>query len=207
MTIYKDYNCMVNKTYRIIFNLIIPIALGIISSVITFITQSEMFYLFFFMMVILTVDADYFGIGCICKNDSFGMEYVKTSFRGKKVIKHTFLLDMCFGIVRNLLFFLASLIYMIDRYSNISIIVISFLLINIIYILSLNITRYFDSFLLIQFIAMIFEALFIASALVLYILNLGKWGTLVLLCGLLLASFMVTYFHMILKLKASYKDN
>lgn len=207
MTIYKDYNCMVNKTYRIIFNLIIPIALGIISSVITFITQSEMFYLFLFLMVIVTVDADYFGIGCICKKDSFGMEYVKTSFRGKKVIKHTFLLDMCFGIVRNLLFFLASLIYMIDRYSNISIMVITFLLINIIYILSLNITRYFDSFLLIQFIAMIFEALFIASMLVLYILNLGKWGTLGLLCGLLLASFMVTYFHMILKLKASYKDN
>lgn len=96
---------------------------------------------------------------------------------------------------------------MIDRYSNISIMVITFLLINIIYILSLNITRYFDSFLLIQFIAMIFEALFIASALVLYILNLGKLGTLGLLCGLLLASFMVTYFHMILKLKASYKDN
>ena len=77
MTIYKDYNCMVNKTYRIIFNLIIPIALGIISSVITFITQSEMFYLFLFLMVIVTVDADYFGIGCICKKDSFGMEYVK----------------------------------------------------------------------------------------------------------------------------------
>ena len=55
MTIYKDYNCMVNKTYRIIFNLIIPIALGIISSVITFITQSELFYLFFFLMLILII--------------------------------------------------------------------------------------------------------------------------------------------------------
>ena len=79
--------------------------------------------------------ADYFGIGCICKKDSFGMEYVKTSFRARAVIKHTFLLDMCFGVLRNLLFYLTCLVYMVDRSSNISILVVTFLLINIFYIL------------------------------------------------------------------------
>ena len=91
MTIIKDYSCMVNKTYRIISNLIIPVALGILSSAITLYTQSEKYYLFIFLMLIVNIDADYFGLGCICKKDSFGMEYVKTSFRGKTVIKHTFL--------------------------------------------------------------------------------------------------------------------
>lgn len=207
MTIIKDYSCMVNKTYRIISNLIIPVALGILSSAITLYTQSEKYYLFIFLMLIVNIDADYFGLGCICKKDSFGMEYVKTSFRGKTVIKHTFLLDMCFGILRNLLFYLSCLIYMMDRDKNITIMVMTFLLINIFYIVSLNITRYFDSFLIIQFVAMILEALFIASMLGLYVLNLGKWGTACLLCILLIASFIVTYYHMIMKLRASYKDN
>ncbi|MEE1305094.1 MAG: hypothetical protein U0K68_08110 [Agathobacter sp.] len=207
MTIYNDYRCMVNRTYRIIANLVLPISLGVLSSAITLYTQSEKYYLFIFLMFLVNIDADYFGIGCICKKDSFGMEYVKTSFRARTVIKHTFLLDMCFGVLRNLLFYLTCLVYMVDRSSNISILVVTFLLINIFYILSLNITRYFDSFLIMQFVAMILEAIFIACMIGLYVLNLGKWGTVCLLCILLIASFIVTYYHMILKLNASYKDN
>ena len=80
----QNYRVLTNNKYRLVTNIVIPVVLGIITAVLAegLMIQFAMFPPIF--MILAEICGDYFGIGCICKKNGFGMDFLKTSHDGIK---------------------------------------------------------------------------------------------------------------------------
>lgn len=206
MSIYNDYNILVNKKYRLLFNIVFPVLLGTLTSVISFVTESQAVFITVNLMSLICLCADYFGFGCIYKKGSFGMEYVRTSFRGNEVIEHALFLDMIFGMLRVVVFFLFSSIYFPGRENCQQYIIMLCLLIVFLYIVSINVTRYCDAFYSVSCVVVIFSFLQLGILYLFIKYELKMIYAIAVLAVMILISFAITYFHMLTKLRASYID-
>ena len=206
MSIYTDYKCLVSKYYRVIMNFLIPVGLGIVSLITSVIFDSIFFNCCYVIMSIITMVGDYFGFGCICKKGSFGMEYVRTSFRGNEALEHALFLDLLSGMMRNLLFVFIGGFFVADSKLTIPVMIVMCLLLNVVYLISVNVTRYMELFYSIYLVVMLLSVIMVTLLTWLLQSGLNEMLLIVILAAMILISFAGTYYHMISRLRASYID-
>ena len=90
MRIIKDYRAITNGKYRLVCNVLIPIILGVILALIDigvrkYYVTAVMLGVGAALMTAIEVMADYWGFGAICVKGCLGMDYLKTSTKGKAV--------------------------------------------------------------------------------------------------------------------------
>ena len=104
----QNYRVLTNNKYRLVTNIVIPVVLGIITAVLAegLMIQFAMFPPIF--MILAEICGDYFGIGCICKKNGFGMDFLKTSHDGIKDFEDCLLVDILVRIPRIAIYFMIA---------------------------------------------------------------------------------------------------
>lgn len=99
MRIIKDYRAITNGKYRLVCNVLIPIILGVILALIDigvrkYYVTAVMLGVGAALMTAIEVMADYWGFGAICVKGCLGMDYLKTSTKGKAMLRNALTADL-----------------------------------------------------------------------------------------------------------------
>lgn len=209
----KDYKAFTSKGYKISFLLVEPLVF-MCSMLVASIFRSLVFMVItgVFLMLFEMLQ-DYFSIGCICKKNDMGMEYIKTSYRGKRLIQNTLIVDSLIKVIKPVIVMVVGTApYVIYEGTlpfgsilvNLMIMLIIALDISFISIASVNITRYIDTFNIYTLSTMPIIAvgilLLVPLSAIPYILSL------MIMIVLVVVAIWLTYIHMNDKLEKSYTD-
>ena len=99
MRMIKDYRAITNGKYRLVCNVLIPIILGVILALIDigvrkYYVTAVMLGVGAALMTAIEVMADYWGFGAICVKGCLGMDYLKTSTKGKAMLRNALTADL-----------------------------------------------------------------------------------------------------------------
>ena len=99
MRIIKDYRAITNGKYRLVCYVLIPIILGVILALIDigvrkYYVTAVMLGVGAALMTAIEVMADYWGFGAICVKGCLGMDYLKTSTKGKAMLRNALTADL-----------------------------------------------------------------------------------------------------------------
>lgn len=215
MSMLRDYTAITNSRYRLVCNLVIPVGIGALTMILTFIIGSWSGALIAhcigaLCLVSFEVTEDYFGFGAICVKGCLGMDYLKTSPRGKKMICNALLADILVRPVRiAVCLLLIGIAYGVLAGNPVRPLLMSILLAANISVWGLNITRYMQNIQVIILVATLVAAA--AGAGIVYFGYMMEradlvWLTAVGFVVLLILGIYVTYRHMYHKVEMSYMD-
>ena len=202
MMMIKDYRAITNGKYRLVCNVLIPIILGVILALIDigvrkYYVTAVMLGVGAALMTAIEVMADYWGFGAICVKGCLGMDYLKTSTKGKAMLR----IPICMVIV--------AVPYEIMVGNPVRLLCLSILLTADISVWALNITRYVQNVQVMSLLSMLSSGA--SGAAVIYItisseLQKFTWLIVTALAVLLPVGIYVTRRHMYCKVEASYLD-
>lgn len=215
MRMIKDYRAITNGKYRLGCNVLIPVVLGIILALVDAVVRScyvtvVMFGFGAAFMTAIEIVGDYWGFGAICVKGCLGMDYLKTSTKGKAMLQNALMADLLVRPVRiAICMALVAVPYGIMVGNPVRPLCLSVLLTADISVWALNITRYVQSVQVMSVLSML--AYGASGAAVIYItissgLQKFTWLIVAALAVLLPVGIYVTRRHMYRKVEASYLD-
>ena len=215
MRMIKDYRAITNGKYRLGCNVLIPVVLGIILALVDAVVRNcyvtvVMFGFGAAFVTAIEVMGDYWGFGAICVKGCLGMDYLKTSTKGKAMLRNALMADLLVRPVRiAICMALVAVPYGIMVGNPVRPLCLSVLLTANLSVWALNITRYVQSVQVMSVLSML--AYGASGAAVIYIttssgLQMFTWLIMAALAVLLLVGIYVTRRHMYRKVEASYLD-
>ena len=215
MRMIKDYRAITNGKYRLVCNVLIPIILGVILVLIDigvrkYYVTAVMLGVGAALMTAIEVMADYWGFGAICAKGCLGMDYLKTSTKGKAMLRNALTADLLVRPVRiAICMMIVAVPYGIMVGNPVRPLCLSVLLTANLSVWALNITRYVQSVQVMSVLSML--AYGVSGAAVIYIATSHKmqrfeWPIVAALAVLMMAGIYVTSRHMYRKVEASYLD-
>lgn len=215
MRMIKDYRAITNGKYRLACNVLIPVILGIILALVDAVVRNGYVTVVMFgfgaaFMTAIEIVGDYWGFGAICVKGCLGMDYLKTSTKGKAMLQNALMADLLVRPVRiAICMALVAVPYGIMVGNPVRPLCLSVLLTADISVWALNITRYVQSVQVMSVLSML--AYGASGAAVIYItissgLQKFTWLIVVALAVLLPVGIYVTRRHMYRKVEASYLD-
>ena len=204
----KNYKTLTNRKYRIATNIVIPVASAVIICLLAGVSEN----LYGLALLILSfvqmaeIMGDYFGFGSFCKKNSFGMYFLKSSYDGIHCFEDALLLDILVRPFRIAVFFMIAGLPFIGTLMD------GWMLFSIIAcfsafsIASLNVTRYIDMAQCVVLVSGIFLALMAGSVAVLFLCRIPAGAMAAMMAALLLLTIVLTYFHMLVRIRKSYLD-
>ena len=215
MRMIKDYRAITNGKYRLACNVLIPVILGIILALVDAVVRNGYVTVVMFgfgaaFMTAIEIVGDYWGFGAICVKGCLGMDYLKTSTKGKAMLQNALMADLLVRPVRiAICMALVAVPYGIMVGSPVRPLCLSVLLTADISVWALNITRYVQSVQVMSVLSML--AYGASGAAVIYItissgLQKFTWLIVAALAVLLPVGIYVTRRHMYRKVEASYLD-
>lgn len=204
----KNYRTLTNKKYRIATNFIIPLASA--ATIRLLVHLGDIWYglalLVFVFVMMAEVMGDYFSFGCICKKNSFGMNFLKSSFGGMHCFADALLLDILVRPFRLAVFAMIVCFPWMGTYLNGWLLFEGIVSLAIISIASLNVTRYLDTAYYLMLVSAIFLAPVAGIIALSFFTGVPADIMAVVLAVLLLLTIVLTYFHMLMRMKKSYLD-
>lgn len=215
MRMIKDYRAITNGKYRLVCNVLIPIILGVILALIDagvrkYYVTAVMLGVGAALMTAIEIVGDYWGFGAICVKGCLGMDYLKTSTKGKAMLQNALMADLLVRPVRiAICMALVAVPYGIMVGNPVRPLCLSVLLTANLSVWALNITRYVQSVQVMSVLSML--AYGASGAAVIYItissgLQKFTWVIVAALAVLLPVGIYVTRRHMYRKVEASYLD-
>lgn len=215
MRMIKDYRAITNGKYRLVCNVLIPIILGVILALIDigvrkYYVTAVMLGVGAALMTAIEVMADYWGFGAICVKGCLGMDYLKTSTKGKAMLRNALTADLLVRPARiAICMVIVAVPYEIMVGNPVRLLCLSILLTANLSVWALNITRYVQSVQVMSVLSML--AYGVSGAVVIYIATSHKmqrfeWLIVAALAVLMMAGIYVTRRHMYRKVEASYLD-
>lgn len=215
MRMIKDYRAITNGKYRLVCNVLIPIILGIILALVDAVVRNGYVTVVMFgfgaaFMTAIEIVGDYWGFGAICVKGCLGMDYLKTSTKGKAMLQNALMADLLVRPVRiAICMALVAVPYGIMVGNPVRPLCLSVLLTANLSVWALNITRYVQSVQVMSVLSML--AYGASGAAVIYItissgLQKFTWLIVAALAVLLPVGIYVTRRHMYRKVEASYLD-
>lgn len=148
MRMIKDYRAITNGKYRLVCNVLIPIILGVILALIDigvrkYYVTAVMLGVGAALMTAIEVMADYWGFGAICVKGCLGMDYLKTSTKGKAMLRNALTADLLVRPARiAICMVIVAVPYEIMVGNPVRLLCLSILLTANLSVWALNITRY-----------------------------------------------------------------
>ena len=215
MRMIKDYRAITNGKYRLACNVLIPVILGTILALVDVVVRNcyvtvVMFGFGAAFVTAIEVMGDYWGFGAICVKGCLGMDYLKTSTKGKAMLRNALMADLLVRPVRiAICMALVAVPYGIMVGNPVRPLCLSVLLTANLSVWALNITRYVQSVQVMSVLSML--AYGASGAAVIYItissgLQKFTWLIVAALTVLLPVGIYVTRRHMYRKVEASYLD-
>lgn len=215
MRMIKDYRAITNGKYRLACNVLIPVILGIILALVDAVVRNGYVTVVMFgfgaaFMTAIEIVGDYWGFGAICVKGCLGMDYLKTSTKGKAMLQNALMADLLVRPVRiAICMALVAVPYGIMVGNPVRPLCLSVLLTANLSVWALNITRYVQSVQVMSVLSML--AYGASGAAVIYItissgLQKFTWLIMAALAVLLPVGIYVTRRHMYRKVEASYLD-
>lgn len=215
MRMIKDYRAITNGKYRLACIVLIPVILGIILALVDAVVRNGYVTVVMFgfgaaFMTAIEIVGDYWGFGAICVKGCLGMDYLKTSTKGKAMLQNALMADLLVRPVRiAICMALVAVPYGIMVGNPVRPLCLSVLLTADISVWALNITRYVQSVQVMSVLSML--AYGASGAAVIYItissgLQKFTWLIVAALAVLLPVGIYVTRRHMYRKVEASYLD-
>lgn len=215
MRMIKDYRAITNGKYRLACNVLIPVILGIILALVDAVVRNGYVTVVMFgfgaaFMTAIEIVGDYWGFGAICVKGCLGMDYLKTSTKGKAMLQNALMADLLVRPVRiAICMALVAVPYGIMVGNPVRPLCLSVLLTANLSVWALNITRYVQSVQVMSLLSMLSSGA--SGAAVIYItissgLQKFTWLIVAALAVLLPVGIYVTRRHMYRKVKASYLD-
>lgn len=215
MRMIKDYRAITNGKYRLACNVLIPVILGIILALVDAVVRNGYVTVVMFgfgaaFMTAIEIVGDYWGFGAICVKGCLGMDYLKTSTKGKAMLQNALMADLLVRPVRiAICMALVAVPYGIMVGNPVRPLCLSVLLTANLSVWALNITRYVQSVQVMSVLSML--AYGASGAAVIYItissgLQKFTWLIVAALAVLLPVGIYVTRRHMYRKVEASYLD-
>ncbi|MBD9291210.1 MAG: hypothetical protein EGS42_04740 [Coprococcus eutactus] len=215
MRMIKDYRAITNGKYRLGCNVLIPVVLGIILALVDAVVRScyvtvVMFGFGAAFMTAIEIVGDYWGFGAICVKGCLGMDYLKTSTKGKAMLQNALMADLLVRPVRiAICMAMVAVPYGIMVGNPVRPLCLSVLLTANLSVWALNITRYVQSVQVMSVLSML--AYGVSGAAVIYIATSHKmqrieWPIVAALAVLMVVGIYVTLRHMYRKVEASYLD-
>ena len=215
MRMIKDYRAITNGKYRLACNVLIPVILGIALALVDAVVRNGYVTVVMFgfgaaFMTAIEIVGDYWGFGAICVKGCLGMDYLKTSTKGKAMLQNALMADLLVRPVRIVICMaLVAVPYGIMVGNPVRPLCLSVLLTANLSVWALNITRYVQSVQVMSVLSML--AYGASGAAVIYItissgLQKFTWVIVAALAVLLPVGIYVTCRHMYRKVEASYLD-
>lgn len=215
MRMIKDYRAITNGKYRLACNVLIPVILGVVLASIDigvriYYVTAVMLGVGAALMTAVEVMADYWGFGAICAKGCLGMDYLKTSTKGKAMLQNALKADLLVRPVRiAICMAIVAVPYGIMVGNPVRQLCLSILLTADLSVWALNITRYVQNVQVMSLISMLTSGA--TGAAVIYItispgLQRFTWPIVAALAVLLPVGIYVTRGHMYRKVEASYMD-
>lgn len=215
MRMIKDYRAITNGKYRLACNVLIPVILGIILALVDAVVRNGYVTVVMFgfgaaFMTAIEIVGDYWGFGAICAKGCLGMDYLKTSTKGKAMLRNALTADLLVRPVRiAICMMIVAVPYGIMVGNPVRLLCLSILLTADISVWALNITRYVQNVQVMSLLAMLSSGA--SGAAVIYItissgLQKFTWLIVTALAVLLPVGIYVTRRHMYRKVEASYLD-
>ena len=215
MRMIKDYRAITNGKYRLVCNVLIPVILGIILALVDAVVRNcyvtvVMFGFGAAFVTAIEVMGDYWGFGAICVKGCLGMDYLKTSTKGKAMLRNALTADLLVRPVRIAIYMMIVAVpYEIMVGNPVRLLCLSILLTADISVWALNITRYVQNVQVMSLLSMLSSGA--SGAAVIYIttssvLQKFTWLIMAALVVLLPVGIYVTRRHMYRKVEASYLD-
>ena len=215
MRMIKDYRAITNGKYRLACNVLIPVILGVVLASIDigvrkYYVTAVMLGVGAALMTAVEVMADYWGFGAICAKGCLGMDYLKTSTKGKAILRNALTADLLVRPVRiAICMAIVAVPYGIMVWNPVKLLCLSILFTADISVWALNITRYVQNVQVMSMLSMLASGA--SGAAVIYItiypgLQRYAWLIVAALALLLPVGIYVTRGHMYRKVEASYLD-
>ena len=215
MRMIKDYRAITNGKYRLVCNVLIPVVLGIILALVDAVVRNGYVTVVMFgfgaaFMTAIEIVGDYWGFGAICVKGCLGMDYLKTSTKGKAMLQNALMADLLVRPVRiAICMAMVAVPYGIMVGNPVRPLCLSVLLTANLSVWALNITRYVQSVQVMSVLSML--AYGVSGAAVIYIVTSHKmqrfeWPIVAALAVFMVAGIYVTSRHMYRKVEASYLD-
>ena len=215
MRMIKDYRAITNRNYRLACNVLIPVILGVLLASIDigvriYYVTAVMIGVGAALMTAVEVMADYWGFGAICVKGCLGMDYLKTSTKGKAMLQNALMADLLVRPVRiAICMAIVAVPYGIMVGNPVRLLCLSILLTADLSVWALNITRYVQNVQVMSPLSMLTSGA--SGAAVIYItmapgLQRFTWFIVAALAVLLPVGIYVTRGHMYRKVEASYLD-
>lgn len=207
---FLNYRILTNSKYRIITNLLIPILVIIPSIIMMF--KSDIFIavgisIMYSIFMMCEFVGDYFCFGCMCRKNVFGMDFLKTGYRGIEYFEDAILVDIVIRPIRIGIVILIGAIPFIKQ--GISIWPVFYLIIisAIMSVAALNVTRYIGMAIYACIVSSIFTIL---GVMAMYALVRYAYDFRIILAPvfalLLIGVIAGTYYHMSIRVSQSYSD-
>ncbi len=215
MRMIKDYRAITNGNYRLVCNVLIPVILGVILALVNTVVRNNivtavMICFGALLMTAVEVMADYWGFGAICVKGCLGMDYLKTSTKGKAMIQNALMADLLVRPVRiAICLVIVSVPYAIMVGNPIRLMCLSILVTANMSVWMLNVSRYVQSVQAMSMLSMLVSVGAGAAAIYLImppVMQRFAWLIAAALVILLVAGIYVTSRHMYRKVEASYLD-
>ena len=215
MRMIKDYRAITNGKYRLACNVLMPVILGIILALVDTVVRNGYVTVVMFgfgaaFMTAIEIVGDYWGFGAICVKGCLGMDYLKTSTKGKVMLQNALMADLLVRPVRiAICMAMVAVPYGIMVGNPVRPLCLSVLLTANLSVWALNITRYVQSVQVMSVLSML--AYGVSGAAVIYISTSHKmqrfeWPIVAALVVLMVVGIYVTRRHMYRKVEASYLD-
>ena len=215
MRMIKDYRAITNGKYRLACNVLIPVILGIILALVDAVVRNGYVTVVMFgfgaaFMTAIEIVGDYWGFGAICVKGCLGMDYLKTSTKGKAMLQNALMADLLVRPVRiAICMVIVAVPYEIMVGNPVRLLCLSILLTANLSVWALNITRYVQNVQVMSVLSML--AYGASGAAVIYItissgLQKFTWLIVAALAVLLPVGIYMTRRHMYRKVEASYLD-
>lgn len=215
MRMIKDYRAITNGKYRLGCNVLIPVVLGIILALVDAVVRNGYVTVVMFgfgaaFMTAIEIVGDYWGFGAICVKGCLGMDYLKTSTKGKAMLQNALMADLLVRPVRiAICMAMVAVPYGIMVGNPVRPLCLSVLFTANLSVWALNITRYVQSVQVMSVLSML--AYGVSGAAVIYIVTSHKmqrfeWPIVAALAVLMAVGIYVTRRHMYRKVEASYLD-
>lgn len=215
MRMIKDYRAITNGKYRLVCNVLIPVVLGIILALVDAVVRNGYVTVVMFgfgaaFMTAIEIVGDYWGFGAICVKGCLGMDYLKTSTKGKAMLQNALMADLLVRPVRiAICMMIVAVPYGIMVGNPVRPLCLSVLFTANLSVWALNITRYVQNVQVMSLLSMLSSGA--SGAAVIYItissgLQKFTWLIVAALAVLLPVGIYVTRRHMYRKVEASYLD-
>lgn len=203
---FREYQTLTNRKYRLVTNLVIPIGIMILTLVIWkyfgYLPALSMAAVFMMAEVV----EDYFGFGCICKKNSLGMEFLKNGCYGMKYFENAVIVDLFLRPIRIAIYAFAAGWPYISQGGSTWIVFGEAALASIVSVASVNVMRYIDTAQWSVLVSMAFMSVYMCMAVLLLLSGSKSVIIAVILAVVFMTVMAATYSHMAYVIRRSYID-